>query len=156
MYFELPDFGRKCRFSLQGVWKGHGRRWLWVVVTGALLCGCGVEKPTEVRAVLVPVDTIHLQEPDTLFLGEFKTVEVSLYPFRLYVPDQRLHRIVVYDSLSRPVQTIGRPGFDEPGALRRPHQVLVHGKILYVEEGGYPIRFTVDGRFLDRPRFPDG
>ena len=60
--------------------------------------------------MLVPVDTIHLQEPDTLFLGEFLWVEVELQPFRLYVPDLRLRRVVVYDSLGRPVQVIGRPG----------------------------------------------
>jgi len=141
------------------VWEvvNKGLRWLWVVVAGALLCGCGAEKPVEVRAVLVPVDTIHLQEPDTLFLGEFRSLEITLHPFRLYVPDFRLGRVVVYDSLGRPVQTIGRPGFDEPGTLQRPVRVLFHKNMLYVEESGSRItRFTLTGRFLDRPRFPEG
>ncbi|GEM_PF-413423 len=135
----------------------EGLRWLWVVVIGALLCGCGVEKPAELRAELVLVDTIRLEEPDTLFLGEFRSVEVALQPFRLYVPDFRLGRVVVYDSLGRPLQVIGRPGFEEPDALRRPVRVLLHDTILYVEESGSRIsRFTIGGRFLDRPRFPEG
>ncbi len=131
------------------------RRWLLVLLV--LGWGCGeTSDQAGFRAELVLVDTIQLQEPDTLFLGEFRSVEVALQPFRLYVPDFRLRRVVVYDSLGRPVQVIGRPGFEEPGALRRPVRVLLQGSVLYVEEGGYPSRFRVDGRFLDRPRFPDG
>ena len=110
-----------------------GLRWLWVVVAGALLCGCGAEKPTEVRAVLVPVDTIHLQEPDTLFLGEFRSVAVTLNPFRLYVPDRRLRRVIVYDKTGQPVQVIGYPGFEEPGALLGPLYVSILDNRIYVQ-----------------------
>ncbi len=101
--------------------------------------------------MLVPVDTIHLQEPDTLFLGEFLWVEVELQPFRLYVPDLRLRRVVVYDSLGRPVQVIGRPGTEAPGTLYRAAQVLVHGNLVYVQQEYSRVsRFTKTGRFIDR------
>ncbi|BBM68237.1 hypothetical protein RmaAA213_00830 [Rhodothermus marinus] len=107
--------------------------------------------------MLVPVDTIHLQEPDTLFLGEFLWVEVELQPFRLYVPDLRLRRVVVYDSLGRPVQVIGRPGTEAPGTLYRAVQVLVHGELVYVQQEYSRVsRFTKTGRFIDRPQLPEG
>ncbi len=123
----------------------------------ALVCGCSSKEPAEVRAVLVPVDTIHLQEPDTLFLGEFYALEVTLQPFRIYVPDRRLNRVVVYDSLGRPLQVIGQPGFEEPGALFQPSRVLFHNGMLYVEQNyARVIRFTSSGRFVDRPKLPEG
>ncbi|MDQ7041412.1 MAG: hypothetical protein Q9M35_10785 [Rhodothermus sp.] len=157
MYFELLDSGPKGRFSSQGIREEHGRWWLLVMIIGALLCGCGVEKPAALRAELVLVDTIRLAEPDTLFLGEFLTVTVTLNPFRLYVPDRRLHRVVVYDSLGRPLQVIGRPGFDEPGTLRRPFYVLVHGDRLYIDEAqGRFALFRRDGRFIRWLYLPEG
>ncbi len=133
-------------------------RFFWLI--GLLLfgwgCGGGLA-PGGFRAELVPVDTIHLQEPDTLFLGEFLTVTATLEPFRLYVPDRRLRRIVVYDSLGHPLQLIGRTGFDEPGTLRRPSYVLVHGDRLYADET--QSRFAIfhrTGRFAGYRRLPEG
>ncbi len=140
-----------ARSITKGLW------WLWVVAIGALLCGCGVEKPAELRAELVLVDTIRLQEPDTLFLGEFLWVEVEGQPFRLYVPDLRLRMVVVFDSLGRPVQVIGRPGTEEPGTLYRVAQVLVHGDLVYVQQEYSQVsRFTRAGHFIDRPQLPEG
>ncbi len=133
-------------------------RFVWPIGLLLLWLGCGgASEQGSLRAVLVPVDTIHLQEPDTLFLGEFLTVTATLNPFRLYVPDRRLHRIVVFDSLGRPLQVIGRPGFDEPGTLRRPFYVLVHGNRLYIQET--QDRFAIfkrDGRFIRWQYLPEG
>ncbi len=134
-------------------------RFFWLI--GLLLFGwgCGgVLAPDGFRAELVLVDTIQLQEPDTLFLGEFRSIAITLQPFRLYVPDRRLGRVVVYDSLGRPLQAIGRPGFDEPGAMRPPVRVLVHNGMLYIEENPFNriTRFTAAGEFLDRLFFPEG
>ncbi len=132
------------------------RRWLLVLLV--LGWGCGeASDQAGFRAELVLVDTIQLQEPDTLFLGEFLTVTVTLDPFRLYVPDRRLHRVVVYDSLGRPLQVIGRAGFDEPGTLRRPSYVLVHGNRLYIDEAqGRFALFRRDGRFIRWLYLPEG
>jgi len=133
-------------------------RCVWSVGLLLLWLGCG-EAPERgsLRAELVPIDTIRLQEPDTLFLGEFLSVTTTLNPFRLYIPDFRLNRVVVYDSLGRPVQVIGRPGFDEPGTLLRPYYVLVLGHRLYVQEAYNRISlFTTAGEFLGRRRLPAG
>ncbi len=132
------------------------RRWLLVLLV--LGWGCGeASDQAGFRAELVLVDTIRLEEPDTLFLGEFLTVTVTLDPFRLYVPDRRLHRVVVYDSLGRPLQVIGRPGFDEPGTLRRPFYVLVHGDRLYIQETQDRFAlFRRDGRFIRWQYLPEG
>ncbi|WP_397546928.1 hypothetical protein ABUL39_14420 [Rhodothermus marinus] len=133
-------------------------RCVWPISLLLLWLGCGgASEPGGFRAELVPVDTIHLQEPDTLFLGEFISVTATLDPFRLYVPDFRLSRVVVYDSLGRPLQVIGRPGFDEPGTLLRPYYVLVLGPRLYVQEAYNRISlFTTAGEFLGRRRLPAG
>lgn len=133
-----------------------GLRWLVGLALGALLCGCGAEKGAEVRAELVLVDTIRLEEPDTLFLGEFLWLEVEWQPFRLYVPDFRLGRVVVFDSSGRPVQVIGHRGVG-PGALYPPYRVLLHEKFIYVfQQYGIISRFDRSGHFMDRLRFPEG
>jgi len=132
-------------------------RFVWLIGLLLLWLGCGgTLEQGSLRAVLVPIDTIHLQEPDTLFLGEFRSVAVTLNPFRLYVPDRRLRRVIAYDKTGQPVQVIGHPGFEEPGALLGPLYVSILDNRIYVQEiYNRIVVFDKQGNFLFHKRMPD-
>lgn len=86
---------------------------------GALACG---EEPTRTAGAppgpaLVPLDSIRLEEADTLYIGNPYTPAIDPYDGTIYVPDlfsQRVHRFARDGSL---IRTYGQPG-EGPGEFR--------------------------------------
>ncbi len=84
---------------------------------------------------------------------------------QLFVPERENHRILVYDPLpasgdARPAFVIGQPDFVtgtpscSPLGLTNPYEVLHHGGLFYVADGGNHRVLVFDGSLAAGPTMP--
>jgi hypothetical protein len=116
-----------------------------------LLCACATPTPNPEADSTAAVSleqqrVISITENDSLFIGDFRKIGLQENPFRMYVPDYKLHQIVVLDSTGRILQAFGSHGRG-PGELHLPMNVAPAGSLLYVQENNRFSVFDQQGRF---------
>ena len=76
---------------------------------------CAYESDVQ-ELTLVQSSSIHIEEDDSLFIGDFSSIDVWADPFRMYIPDENVHRIAVVSSTG---QLIRRARCCEPNTQCR-------------------------------------
>lgn len=118
------------------------------------LYGCTAPAPESIVS-LAHVGSIHVEENDSLFIGDFSSIGISPRPLRLFVPDEKVHRIAVVDSSGRIVRAFGSGG-QAPGELWRPMAVAVMDDRVIVKESNRFSVFDTTGTFLRTFQLPEG
>jgi hypothetical protein len=124
-----------------------------------LLCACATPTPNPEADSTAAVSleqqrVISITENDSLFIGDFRKIGLQENPFRMYVPDYKLHQIVVLDSTGRILQAFGSHGRG-PGELHLPMNVAPAGSLLYVQENNRFSVFDRQGRFKEILSYPE-
>lgn len=134
-------------------------------VAGGIL-GCGAtsdsdaEAPSSSAAIsedvrLKKVDTIRVQEGDSLFIGDFWNACVTTDPFRMYVADDEMHRVAVVGPEGTVRRLIGRRG-EGPGEMYSPKTCAVMRDRLIVQERSKYVVFDTSGAYRATHRLPEG
>lgn len=126
-----------------------------VMIPLLLLAGCGPSRSPGPTADLALVRSFVLEETDSLFLGNFWSITVTMSPYRVYVPDNVSDQVGVFDSLGRSVRFFGSSG-KGPGELDGPDKVLVQGSTVYVAQDDRFSVFDTSGAFRRIMRLPEG
>ena len=98
-------------------------------------CACEGQKATQQQALLELVDSVLVQESDTLFVG--RPVDVIMGSSgSIYVPDVSQSRVVQIARDGRITSVLGRKGRG-PGEFTSPSYLALQGdSILLVKDGG--------------------
>lgn len=115
---------------------------------------CAYESDVQ-ELTLVQSSSIHIEEDDSLFIGDFSSIDVWADPFRMYIPDENVHRIAVVNSTGNILRVFGSEG-QGPGELYRPMAVVSVGDRVYVKESNRFSVFDTTGIFLETLRLPEG
>ncbi len=128
---------------------------LMALFAPVLLIGCAASEAEDrslndiaTSPLFERVETIHIKETDSLHIADFKKAVVTLDPFRIYIPDFRLHRIAVLDETGQLTHFIGKRGTG-PGEFRFAMNVIEHEGVIYgVDRQDLVLAFDPDGTFL--------
>lgn len=113
--------------------------------------------PHDKTAAFRLIDSLEIHETDERFIGELADANVELDPFRIYVADRKMRRVVVVGRDGSIRKFIGEAG-KGPGELGRPVFLSVDEDNLVVAQQrwrGFSV-FDTSGTYLDNYRLPEG
>lgn len=126
-----------------------------LLIISVLFISCSNDSSVTRTATLNKVRGITIDESDDRYIGSFRSIGIKKDPWRLIIPDDKLHQVSTLDSTGKIISVFGEHGRG-PGQFERPMHVVPVGDSIYIKESNRYSLFDTNGNFIEHIHLPEG